>query len=336
MTRPEPGSFARYLAAKATVDDRALNAHVWRCLAERLRRGDACRVAGDGVAAAPPSPVTCHLSPVTAPQALRVLEVGAGIGTMIDRLIRRGLLTDAEYVAVDADPSAAAAARAWLAEPRGRPYGVTPAGTDGALMRGHARGRIEVTWISAAVQEAVCWPDWRDRFDLLLAHHFLDLVDVPGLLPELIRCLAPAGLAYLTLNFDGLTVFEPPLDPALDERIVALYHATMDARTDGGRSGGDSRTGRRLMHQLRQSGAAVLAAGASDWVVHADPDLGAYAADEAYFLHALIETVRGALADHPDLDPAAFAAWIEARHAQIERGELIYVAHQLDVLARRL
>jgi hypothetical protein len=30
------------------------------------------------------------------------------------------------------------------------------------------------------------------------------------------------------------------------------------------------------------------------------------------------------------LDPVRFEAWIAERHAQIERGELVYIAHQLD------
>ena len=53
--------YARYLAAKTTVDDRALNRHV---LAE-----------------------LCRLMPAGAP---RVLEVGAGLGTMVARLMDWG------------------------------------------------------------------------------------------------------------------------------------------------------------------------------------------------------------------------------------------------------
>ena len=55
--------YARYLAAKTTVDDRALNQHV---VAE-LRR----------------------LMPAGAP---RVLEVGAGLGTMVARLMDWGVV----------------------------------------------------------------------------------------------------------------------------------------------------------------------------------------------------------------------------------------------------
>ena len=35
-----------------------------------------------------------------------------------------------------------------------------------------------------------------------------------------------------------------------------------------------------------------------------------------------------------DPDAAAFAAWLDDRCAQIDRGELIYVTHQLDVIGR--
>ncbi len=66
--------YARYLAAKTTVDDRALNRHV---LAE-LR----------------------HLMPAGAP---RVLEIGAGLGTMVARLMDWGAVSAGEYILLDAD-----------------------------------------------------------------------------------------------------------------------------------------------------------------------------------------------------------------------------------------
>jgi len=44
-----------------------------------------------------------------------------------------------------------------------------------------------------------------------------------------------------------------------------------------------------------------------------------------------INAVDQALAVAPSLDPATLASWVAARHAQIDRAELCYVAHQLDV-----
>jgi hypothetical protein len=34
------------------------------------------------------------------------------------------------------------------------------------------------------------------------------------------------------------------------------------------------------------------------------------------------------------LDKAAFADWLSQRREQIERGELVYIAHQMDFLAK--
>src|SRR5437016_10476524 len=79
--------YARYLAAKTTVDDRALNRHV---LAE-LRR----------------------LMPAGAP---RVLEVGAGLGTMAARLLDWGALDGGEYILLDADQELLDSSRRWLCD----------------------------------------------------------------------------------------------------------------------------------------------------------------------------------------------------------------------------
>ncbi len=65
-------SFSRYLTAKRTVDDRALNRQVWHTLRENLPRRN----------------------------RLRVLEIGGGIGTMVERIADWGLTESAtEYTA---------------------------------------------------------------------------------------------------------------------------------------------------------------------------------------------------------------------------------------------
>jgi hypothetical protein len=161
---------------------------------------------------------------------------------------------------------------------------------------------------------------------LLIAHAFLDLLPMPGSLPMLLSLTN--DLAWLTLNFDGVSSLEPVFDPGLDEHIERLYHATMDTRP----SGGDSRSGRHLLQHLRAAGADVLAAGASDWVVY--PRHGGYGPGEADFLRYILGFFEQALTGHPESDPAGFARWLEARRRQVEQGELAYVAHQLDLLAR--
>src|SRR6202047_823269 len=70
----------RYLAAKKSVDDRALYWRVWQRL----------------VAALPRAPTE---------QPLRILEVGAGIGSMGERLSAGDVLPHAPYTAIDKAPA---------------------------------------------------------------------------------------------------------------------------------------------------------------------------------------------------------------------------------------
>ena len=277
-------SFTRYLAAKKSVDDRALNRHVWDMMVRALPMA-------------------------TAATPLRVLEVGAGIGTMIERLWQSGLLVHADYTAIDAEPANLRAAQERL-----------------STLRPVLNLKLEAVDLFDFVERE----RGRQRWNLLIAHAFLDLMNVPATLPVLFSLLPPGGLFYFTINFDGATILQPAIEPPFDDLIEALYHQTMDERVNAGRPSGDSRSGRHLFHQLHQAGAQVLAAGSSDWVVWAGPD--GYPANEAYFLHFIVHTIHQALQGHLDLDARQFDAWIGQRHAQIERGELVYVAHQLDFL----
>lgn len=273
-------SFSRYLAAKRPIDDRSLNHHVWQTLRHAL----------------PAGPVN-------------VLEVGAGIGTMIDRLYERGLLAGGgRYTAVDADAALLAAAQTRLMA---------------------ADLPVALEWVAADVHAFAERESNRRRWDLLVAHAFLDLVDAPPLLPKLFALLRPGGLFWFTINFDGLTSLEPPVDPGFDDLVIALYHQTMDERRLAGRPTGGSRAGRALLTQIPAAGGQILAAGASDWVVI--PRAGGYPADEADFLHHMLHFFESSLAGRAELDAVRFAAWLARRRAQIDAAELRLIVHQIDV-----
>ena len=147
-----------------------------------------------------------------------------------------------------------------------------------------------------------------------------------------IHLILPALLLPLLVSACGnkgpLRPAEPAIDPPFDAAIEAAYHHAMDTRITAGQPSGDSHTGRHLFTLLPAAGFDIHAAGSSDWVVH--PRAGGYPADEAYFLHFIVATIDGALRTDPTLDQPRFAEWIAQRHAQIERGELVYIAHQLD------
>lgn len=305
MSVPMDDTFIHYLAAKKTVDDRALNAGVWAALSAELNRSDN-------------------------PSALSVLEIGAGIGTMVERTLERGLFSgNVHYLLVDEQPANLAEARHRLPVWAER-HGWKAVWAGELLLVSSGRQTVKVQF---AVEDALAFAA-KGGFlaDLLIAHAFLDLVHLPTALPILLSTLRPGGLFAFTLNFDGVTTFEPTIDSPLDAQIEALYHADMDGRIVNGKPSGDSHSGRHLLSLCCSMGADVLAAGSSDWVVF--PVGGCYSADEAYFLHTIIGFVDKALRGHPNLDSNRFLRWVEARHTQVDMAELVYVAHQLDVLGR--
>jgi hypothetical protein len=288
-------SVPHYLLSKQSVDDRALNQTVLDSLKANL----------------PSAPI-------------RIIEVGAGIGTMLTRLVRWELLAKANYILVDEMSENIESAKEWI------PLWAVEAGLSVERIE---QDQLRVFDQTRDVHIRFECADVFDFIkknpapaDLLIAHAFLDLLPMPESMPKLLALTK--NLAWLTINFDGVTSLEPSIDSALDERIERLYHATMDARP----TGGDSRAGRHLFSHLQMAGAQVLAAGASDWVVHSVN--GKYPADEAYFLHFILHFFEESLAGHPELNAAAFANWIKERRAQIERGELVYIAHQMDFLAK--
>jgi SAM-dependent methyltransferase len=305
MSSLAASGYIRYLAAKKTLDDRSLNRQVWDHLVEAVRgRSD------------------------SAP--LKVLEVGCGIGTMLERLLDWGLLTRAAYTGIDVEAEFIREARrrfrvyaaeknANLASQPGAPLVLRTTDQD-----------IRVTLEAADLIDFMDREQGKPTWDLLVAHAVLDLIDLPTALPRLLSRLVPDGLFYFTLNFDGATIFEPAIDPDLDRRIETLYHGTMDTRRRQGQPAGSSVTGRQLLGRLKAAGARLVAAGSSDWVVFPGPH--GYPGDEAYFLHYIIDTIGQALHHHPDLDPSRFENWLAQRHRQIESAELIYIAHQLDVM----
>lgn len=286
----------RYLHAKRTVDDRALNRGVL----------DALRTSLADFGERP----------------LRILELGAGVGTMLSRLGDWGVIQRTDYVLLDRDFASLRSAREHL---EGWAEVVETSGDGLGLKKAELEARA---WFVA--EEAFAFmaaPDQRQSYDAVVANAVLDLMDLEPVLRAIWGVLKPGGRFWFSINFDADTIFEPELP--LDERITRLYHRSMDERVRDGRPAGHSKTGRRLLTAIGATGAELRAAGSSDWVVF--PRAKAYADDEAYFLRHIVHTIEEALTGHPELGSSEFAAWVEARFAQIERGELCYIAHQLDV-----
>lgn len=293
MPGPESYSTVRYLKAKAAVDDDALNGGVYDALAKGITgRGD---------------------------RPLRVIELGAGVGSTFRRLFKRGLLSSGEYVMVDLDSESLAEASQTADETLGS----------------SGRAELSVDFIAIDVVAYLQEQAEASRLaDVIIGQALVDLLNVPEFLEAAASVLHPGGLLYLPITFDGGTVFEPTINTLLNARVIDSYHRTMDdRRTPSGLATGGTRAGRALLNETPSAGFEIAAAGSSDWVVY--PQEGGYPEDVAYFLHHIINFVSEALSESSIAFSSGLEEWVAERHRQIEVGELIYIAHQLDVLARK-
>ena len=295
----------RYLAAKKSIDDRALNQYVWQTLYTSLRQID-------GLAGKNGEP-------------LQIIEVGAGIGTMLARIIDRQLLTGhVSYLFTDNDPTQLQEARAYLSHwAKNSGHNLSWYGAYcGRLIAPGSNITLCLEHIGIEeLADRTCPPG---PFHLLFAHAVLDLVDFTAVLPRLLARLVKNGLAYLTCNFDGETIFLPSC--SADQEILQLYHNSMDERLSGA-----SHTGRRLLNFLQDLNLEITAAGSSDWIIR--PRNMQYSPDEIFFLHAVIETVHMELMQK-NKPPADLTNWARLRHEQVESGNLSFMARHLDLLVR--
>jgi hypothetical protein len=288
-------SFPRYLLSKQTVDDRALNRGVLEALKVNLPR-----------------------------RPLQVIEIGAGMGNMVARLLSWDVITKADYTLVEAMEENIRFALEWI------PKWASGAGLKAERVADNHLRVFDKTREVAIHLECADVFDFISKntapADLLIAHAVLDLFQMPESLPKLLSLTK--DLAWLTVIFDGVTSFEPTIDDRLDDQIERLYHETMDKRA----TGGDSRAGRHLFAHLRKADAHILAVGPSDWVVHAQD--GKYPNDEEYFLYFILHFFEESLSGHSALDAVAFANWLSKRREQVQNGGLVYIAHQMDFLVR--
>src|SRR5690606_8575042 len=168
-------SMVRYLLSKQPLDDRSLNSHVLRALSDWLGK---------------------QHSP-------RILEIGAGVGTMITRLVSANALSRGHYALLDADAHSLAAAREHLTEwaLARQLVALSTEGELGLQLRG-ADVDISVEFIEADAAR-FCVSDGQPGFDLLVANSVLDLMDLNVALPALWRLCNPHAAYWFTLDFVG-------------------------------------------------------------------------------------------------------------------------------------
>jgi hypothetical protein len=258
---------------------------------------------------------------------LQILEIGAGIGTMFERVVDWGLLEgQVIYTATDSDPHQTANARDYLTNwAESKKHALQWDGDQRARLR-TAATMVELNIRQLSIEELAAGSEPPHSWDLLIAHAVLDLIDFTALLPDLLLLLKDRGLFYTTCNFNGATKFSPACKG--DEEIINRYHQSMEKRCPGA-----SVTGRRLLSLLEERGLDVLAWGSSDWLI--DPREQSYSPEESCFLGVILAMVEKELAAaSPHIHDSA--DWIRQRRQQAAAGTLSFTAHHLDILARHL
>jgi SAM-dependent methyltransferase len=292
--------YQRYLRSKETVDDRTLDHHVWTEFTDALTRWSG--------------------------REIRVLELGGGIGSMLKRIIDLNPHGLTSYTLVDQKDKNILHAKNYLSSLPYCEINLSNRNEDRLSLNPEAKCTT-VNLICNTIE------DWLRKcggqsFNVLILQSILDLLSTKALLSSLKPLLHDHCLIYSPNNFDGLTHFLP--SHPLDEKVIGAYHASMDNSDRDG-----SQTGRKLPPVFREQGYTLKALGSSDWTVLGDVNQGAYSHDEGYFLKCILYFIEDSLTDSKCIDPKDLEDWLSTRHKQLDHGQLIYIAHQLDLLASR-
>lgn len=320
----------RYLDAKESVDDRARD----RRVVEELQRW--------------------------CPSDTAVFDAGCGTGVAL-RCLREWGIDPVTYHGVDQDEQLIEVARERAAKSAAESAAESAADSANSAVTEFTAGDAV-----AVAEEVTATRPPAERPNLLVAQSFLDLVPVEDALGTFTDALAPGGLLYAPLTFDGVTTFQP--DHPADSVVERQYHRSIDAV-----AGRDTDAGRHAVTALQQAPGDLLAVGGSDWVVrpqcgeraasddHSDAESD-YPADERYFLDRILGYVASSMLDTevsrlstvdpnvidtasvvveagnlPEENPAnidSIRDWLHTRRRQLTNGELSYFTHQFDILYR--
>ena len=295
--------YTRYLEAKRTVDDRAVNHYVWQRLIDKLNAIE------DG-------------SP------LHIMEIGAGTGSTLFKVLDNVLHPNIIYRVVDLEDAHIDTLRYKLkcwAEYKG---GNVNEYADRVIVNIPGKTIDICVHVDDIVRYLQSGTDAL-LYDAIIGQAVLDLFDIDSLLTLLANGLKDRGLYYFSINFDGVTTFLPEYNEGIDMLVESIYHASMKK---GGRDG--SRSGRQVLVDLMKHGAKIIQAGSSDWVVCPSPK-GGYNADEEFFLLEILKFVKKEMLASQRIERRVAEEWYSHRKQQVNNSSLVFIAHQLDVLASK-
>ena len=291
-----------YLEARKVVDDAALNDRIFRSFANRIAEQQAA-----------------------VDRPLRVLEIGSGIGTMVVRLIERGVLNGAiTYRLVEQDPMCSSFAEQWLTDWLTKEAYEISTSSTGVTVASGAHNPRELS-LQFDTADAFSLTPSR-TYDVIIGSAFFDIVSLNQALPWMESVIHPAGVIYAPLTYNAQTAFEPV--DSLDRTIISEYHRHMDTvrSTPGG-----SDAGEKLANRFEESETFKLVdSGASNWSVNA-----AKSHDHALVVEAVIEMIASAIAEiqSPDVTQEETNRWVARRRGEVADSALQLTVHHIDTIA---
>jgi hypothetical protein len=169
------------------------------------------------------------------------------------------------------------------------------------------------------------------RYDLVMAHAVMDLVNIPETLHGFQRLLRPGGLLYLTLNYDGVILFSA----AMGDRI------RRDARVPLPPQHGQSHHRRPALGIVAKRAPVNSESIVSEAPVDRGGQFGLDRSSSTTavtrearlsFLETIVQTIQRQLQQDSAVDQHKLAQWAKHRITQITAGELIFMARNLDIL----
>lgn len=279
----------------------------------------------------------------SAARPIRIVDLGSGTGVALRRATRWLAGRSIEAFAVDRDAGLlAAGSAAWGQEfPEVSPLAPPPSLADGA--GGEGSSGLAPYQVAVGGRTVMVLPLPADALaplaalggpadgsvDLVLGHAVADLFPLDALAGRVAALLRPRGLAHLALTYDGETVFEPTIDPALDERLIAGYHRHMDRRRIANPAYGGSTAGQRLPAYLERAGLEIVRAGPSVWDTRRVEPSAVRA-----LLDRMLGFVVGSLLELGDPPEAEVRRWETGRRQLLDAERLSLRVGHLDFLAR--
>lgn len=318
--------YSNFLDAKYLLDKKYMSSRIWKNLKSEIK---SCSKNND-----------LHLE--------RILEVGMGTGTLAGHLSRNRITCD-EFHGIDIRSSLIDHAR----ERRTKENIFSKVCKNPKF---HNLSVYDVATPRIINKTQITKKAFNEPFDLIIAVSLAEHVNKEKMLTSLNKLLNPGGLILLSINYDGLTCFEPVSDYDEEYFIMENFNnRSIKGQVYDGNVGGDPYCGRHLWGKLVDCGYEPLILDSEDWfIVPQISKSRKYSRLEVSFLKSVINEIYdanvdeniyrkaiagkkfGKLSEKPTRkEIEVIKSWKDRRNKQIDDGELLYICHNIGVLAKK-